>query len=345
MPPKLLRSCSSFTTGVISGDSGSPLSCGYSIGSPNLRAKASCWCGVAFWSRRKMTRWSRNAWRISPTTSTSRSRDMSTPWISAPNAPGDRSHLDVAVVAHHVYPFDHGGGSLGHEGLDALRRLRPPQQADQAFRRVVEHGAIILRGAGQHQPLDGGQRLRLHPQDVVDQPLQRGVDLGRAAAKMAADAETLRLDRVDHPAGDRKIARRPLAQAPHDERNDLRGNEAHLGFGHAEPGTVVQDHHVRAAGHAEAAAHRRAFDDGDGRLRQGVERQQGVAELAIGRHQRIGRAAALPRFRKGRHVGHGVEVAAGAEMPARRHAAPARGKSGRRARGRRRPPAPASSRA
>jgi hypothetical protein len=36
MPPKLLRSCSSFTTGVIIGDSGSPLSCGYSTGSPNL---------------------------------------------------------------------------------------------------------------------------------------------------------------------------------------------------------------------------------------------------------------------------------------------------------------------
>ena len=46
MPPKLLRSCSSFTTGVIIGDSGRPLSCGYSIGSPKRLAKASCCCGV-----------------------------------------------------------------------------------------------------------------------------------------------------------------------------------------------------------------------------------------------------------------------------------------------------------
>ena len=131
-------------------------------------------------------------------------------------------------------------------------------------------------------------------------------------AEMAADAETPRLRRIDHPAGDGEVARRPLAHPAHHERDDLRRDEADLGLGHAEARRFVQDHHVRAAGHAEAAADRRALDDGDGRLRQHVQRLQRRAELAIGRHQRIERAVG----RLGRHVGHRVEIAPGAEMAA-----------------------------
>ena len=37
MPPKLTRSCSSFTTGMISGKSSRPFTKGYSIGSPKRR--------------------------------------------------------------------------------------------------------------------------------------------------------------------------------------------------------------------------------------------------------------------------------------------------------------------
>ena len=38
-PPKLIRSCSSFTTGMISGYSSSPFTNGYSMISPKRRAK------------------------------------------------------------------------------------------------------------------------------------------------------------------------------------------------------------------------------------------------------------------------------------------------------------------
>src|SRR2546428_471084 len=40
MPPKLTRSCSSLSTGMISGNSSRPFTNGYSIGSPNRRGKA-----------------------------------------------------------------------------------------------------------------------------------------------------------------------------------------------------------------------------------------------------------------------------------------------------------------
>ena len=225
---------------------------------------------------------------------------------------GDRPDLDMAVVAHRFIPLPMAASVLAMKCLMPSDACGPAQQADQALGGVVEHGAIILRGAGQHQTLDGRQRLRLQLQDVVDHRLQGPADLGRGGAEMTADAQAMGFRRVDHPAGDGEVARRALADAPHHERDDLRGDEAHLGLGHAEARAVVQDHDVGAAGHAEAAAHRRALDDGDGGLRQAVERQQRVAELAVGRHQRIGGAVG----RLGRHVGHGVEIAAGAEMPA-----------------------------
>ena len=46
MPPKLTRSCSNLTTGVIWGKPSSPLRNGYSTGSPTRRAKPSSSAGV-----------------------------------------------------------------------------------------------------------------------------------------------------------------------------------------------------------------------------------------------------------------------------------------------------------
>ncbi len=86
-PPKLIFSSGSFSTGVMSGHSGSPLSCGYSIGVPKRPANASCSCGVSFCSRKKMTRWSSRAWRISPITASSSAAATFTPRTSAPSAP------------------------------------------------------------------------------------------------------------------------------------------------------------------------------------------------------------------------------------------------------------------
>src|SRR5438045_3129292 len=74
-------------TGVISGKPSMPLTNGYSIGSPNRRARASRRGGGRSWSRRKITRWSSQALRIAATVSASSSRARSTPKISAPIAP------------------------------------------------------------------------------------------------------------------------------------------------------------------------------------------------------------------------------------------------------------------
>ncbi len=67
---------------------------------------------------------------------------------------GDRPDLDMAIVAHRrSLPLFLRAYSeprrprLGHEMPDALRRLRPAQQADQALGGIVEHGAIIPRGS------------------------------------------------------------------------------------------------------------------------------------------------------------------------------------------------------
>ena len=72
-------------------------------------------------------------------------RDIDTMELGAQGA-GDRPDFDMAVVAH-PYSFAQGGERLGHEMPDAFRRLGPAQQADQALGGVIEHGAIILRGA------------------------------------------------------------------------------------------------------------------------------------------------------------------------------------------------------
>src|SRR5688500_11806063 len=71
----------------MSGHSGSPFSCGYAIGSPRRRAKASCCCGSSFWPRKKITRCSRNALRMAAIAWSSRDWERSIPLISAPRAP------------------------------------------------------------------------------------------------------------------------------------------------------------------------------------------------------------------------------------------------------------------
>ena len=90
MPPKFCRSCSSFFTSMTSGNPGMPFTNGYSIGSPIRRANAMNSAGASVWPRKKITRWSRNARRISAMLSSGSARARSTPWISAPSAPERR---------------------------------------------------------------------------------------------------------------------------------------------------------------------------------------------------------------------------------------------------------------
>ena len=52
-PPKLTRSCSSLTTGVISGNPSIPLMNGYSMTLPKRLAKAGNRSGGRFWPRKK----------------------------------------------------------------------------------------------------------------------------------------------------------------------------------------------------------------------------------------------------------------------------------------------------
>jgi len=81
-------------TGVISGKPSMPLTNGYSIGSPKRRASARRRAGGNSWSRKKITRWSSHALRIAATVSASSSRERSTPKISAPNRPRQRTDIE-----------------------------------------------------------------------------------------------------------------------------------------------------------------------------------------------------------------------------------------------------------
>jgi hypothetical protein len=74
----------------------------------------------------------------------------------------------------------------------------------------------------------------------------------------------------------------------------------------------VQNGHVRAADHTETAAHGRAFDHGNHRLRQAVQAREHFAKVAIRRDEWISAGGGNRR-----HVGHRAEVAAGAERAAR----------------------------
>ena len=66
-------------------------------------------------------------------------------------------------------------------------------------------------------------------------------------AQMATNAQPMCFPGLDHPAGDGQVAQRPLADTPHDEGSDLRGDEPDLGLGNAEARALMQDHDVGAA--------------------------------------------------------------------------------------------------
>ncbi len=83
-------------------------------------------------------------------------------------------------------------------------------------------------------------------------------------------------------------------------------------FGQSESRARARDHEIRTRGHAEAAAHTRAFDDGNDRLRQCIQTLQHIAEATVARLLRVAAVRGLRRC-----VDHHVEIAAGAEVTAR----------------------------
>src|SRR5688572_12460310 len=144
MPPKLLRSCSSFFTSITWGKPAMPWTNGYSIGSPIARANAMNCAGVSAWSRKNTTWCSRKTLRIARA---GISFDRSTPRISAPSAPAMRRtftpyfstllDLDVGVLDDRavapLFVLHEGGHLVGRVGrgvhaqaevaLPELRRL------------------------------------------------------------------------------------------------------------------------------------------------------------------------------------------------------------------------------
>ncbi len=97
---EILRSCSSLTTGMISGKPSMPLMKGYSTTSPNRLAKARNFAGGRSWSRKKTTPCSSQVWRMAAMTLWPGSAARSMPNISAPIEPdsGLTSNPLVAIA-------------------------------------------------------------------------------------------------------------------------------------------------------------------------------------------------------------------------------------------------------
>jgi len=92
---------------------------------------------------------------------------MSTPWISAPNAPAIVS-LRYGDSCASSLTFVHGGVVFAIEVPDAFRRLRTRSQADQALAASSSTALIIAVAADSTQTFHRRQRLRLEPQDIVE---------------------------------------------------------------------------------------------------------------------------------------------------------------------------------
>src|SRR5712691_3841883 len=147
MPPKLTHSCSSLSTGMISGNSSRPFTKGYSTGTPKWRPKARNWAGERFWSRKKITRCSSQARRMAATVSSESSFARSTPEISAPRAPA--TGCTLIDVMRSLYGPERRAGRRSStlrdgEDLRFLEVLRAPQSGGDEPRRllaIVEHTA------------------------------------------------------------------------------------------------------------------------------------------------------------------------------------------------------------
>lgn len=202
---------------------------------------------------------------------------------------------------------------LGEEGLDAGPRRRIAQQAHEAVPGIVAHCRPGPLGDREDEPLDGGDGTRLATPYLVEGRRQPRLDRRPVVTDVVGEADGPRFGGPDTRARDGEAPRLTLADAPHREGDELGGDETDARLRQGEDRIRARDHHVGAAGHAEAAAHGCPLYDGDDRLEQRVQVLEHRAELAVGGIERIGLAGPG----RWRHLAYGVQVASGAEIAAR----------------------------
>ncbi len=188
----------------------------------------------------------------------------------------------------------------------------PPRSSSSSA--VAPSSSTFVRGLGrrrEHQPFHRGNCTRRGAAQVFEFARERRLYFVVGNHQIGhADAMCFR--RIDHTRSDRNAPNGGFTQASHEKRNDLRRNEAVPRFGQPESRARARDHEIRTRGHAEAAAHTRAFDHGNNRLRQCIQALQHVAEAPVARLLRIASVRGLRR-----RVHHHVEIAAGAEVATR----------------------------
>ena len=263
-------------------------------------------------------------------------RDVDAVELGAQGA-GDRPDLDMAVVAH-PYSFAHGGGVLAMKcrmPSDACGRRSRPTRLSAASSSTARSSSVAQASTRRLTVASG---LRLQLQDVVEHGLHGPVDLGRVGAEMAADAQAMGFRRVDHAAGDREVARRALADAPHHERDDLRGDEARpwapaCRSARCRAGSPRRSSRPCRSRRPPPSPRRWRSWPAAGCSAPAARRRTGGRPAPADRRRRWPALAACRPWRRDRRRRRNAR---------RRRAAPARGSSGRRARGRTRLPAPAS---
>src|SRR5436309_11196220 len=256
MPPKLTRSCSSLSTGMISGNSSRPFTNGYSTGSPNRRAKARNSAGERSWSRKKMTRCWSHARRMAATVSSERSFARSTPEISAPRAPA--TGCTLIGLMRSLYGPAYGSARRAAPLLDTLDPARYPFRAshrgqrESASRCVMRWSPIarsrVREGAAAlvalYQPGGHARRAPVHPHAAHVQDVRAPPGPGRPADARARCRELgavgrgrglcpLRRDRRSRP---QETALRPHARVEghlQPDRKSTRLNSSHVKISYA----------------------------------------------------------------------------------------------------------------
>src|SRR5690348_4732668 len=145
---------------MISGKPSMPLTKGYSMGVPKWRAKARKRAGARSWLRKKMTRWSSSAWRISAIVASDSSAPRSTPAISAPSAPAIGSTFSTVLrislpprryaaslaeqsrpgnPAEHAESAGDGRDDDHHPKIIAAQAMSPRQRSDCECDQQAQH--------------------------------------------------------------------------------------------------------------------------------------------------------------------------------------------------------------
>ena len=141
-------------------------------------------------------------------------------------------------------------------------------------------------------------------QQFVGDARQRLVE-ARGVADLMHEPEPQRFGGRDALAREAVAAEAAMAHGADEERHHAERRHADAHFRDREERRFGRDHDVAAGGEAGAAADRAAVHDRDRRLRQGVERDQHVAQRRRRRSRRL----------RGRLAAARGEVGAGAEMP------------------------------